>query len=121
MKNLTDNQINFLLEYFFENEKYAGWKNIATELLKNGSCIVAGTECIWIGGIGNFIKTEKAEKYIGCILYTFDLEYFLSSEYYKEISNNYILNNVEIIKEKGQIINEIKQLGQNPPLLIFIS
>ncbi len=90
MKTLTENQINFLLEYFFKAEEFASWKNIATKLLNTGSCIVAGKDCIWIGGIGNFIKTKNAENLIDCLLYEFDLEYFLSSEWYKEISNQYI-------------------------------
>ena len=90
MMTLTKYQEDFLLEYFFKSEKYAGWKNIATKLLHNGVCIVAGDTCIWRGGIGNFIKTKNAENAVDCLLYEFDLVYFLSSEYYKEVSNNYI-------------------------------
>jgi len=90
MKKLTENQINFLLEYFFKTEKFAGWKNIAVKLLNSGSCIVAGKECIWHGGIGNFIKTKNEESAIDCLLYEFNLEQFLSTEWYKEISNQYI-------------------------------
>lgn len=90
MKTLTENQISFLLEYFFKAEEFAGWKNIATKLLNTGSCIVAGKKCIWIGGIGNFIKTKDAENAVDCLLYEFDLEYFLSSAWYNEISNQYI-------------------------------
>ena len=91
MKTLTENQKNFLLEYFFKTENYAGWKNIATMLLDTGSCIVAGKKCIWHGGIGNFIKTKDAENVIDCLSYEFNLEYFLSSEWYKEVSNHYII------------------------------
>lgn len=87
---LTEYQTNFLLEYFFKNEKYAGWKNIATKLIENGDCIVAGYEKIWTGGIGNFIKIGVAKNAINCSLYEFNLEYFLSSEWFKEISNQYI-------------------------------
>lgn len=90
MRTLTENQKNFLLNYFFKNEEFAGWKNIATLLLDKGSCIVAGKRCIWCGGIGNFIKTKNAENAIDCLLYEFDLEYFLSSEWYKRIRNDYI-------------------------------
>lgn len=90
MKKLTENQKNFILEYFFENDEYAGWKGIATKLLERGNCIVAGTGCIWHGGIGNFIKTEPAKGAIDCTLYTFDLDCFLTSAWYKEISNSYI-------------------------------
>lgn len=89
-RQLTSNQKEFLLEYFFKNEKYAGWRSIATSLLEEGECTVAGTECIWIGLIGNFIKTETAKNLVGCTLYKFDLEYFFESLWYKDIYNKYI-------------------------------
>ena len=102
MKKLTDNQKEFLLNYFFRNGKYAGWKHIATALLEDGSCIVPGPDCIWIGEIGNFIKTSVASNAIDCLLYEFDLKYFLSSEYYKSISNQYI----DILATKKREIDE---------------
>jgi hypothetical protein len=107
MKALTENQKNFLLEYFFKLEEFAGWKNIATELLNSGHCIVAGKNCIWRGGIGNFIKTKNAENGIDCLLYEFDLEHFLSSEWYKEISNLYI---AMLSNKKKQIEIEYKDI-----------
>ncbi len=79
-----------LLLTFFENEKYPGWKNIAEKLIETGKCIVAGDECIWKGAIGHFIHTTKAEGAIGCSLYTFDLEYFKTSEWYKVAKVNYL-------------------------------
>jgi hypothetical protein len=82
---LTDYQKEFILKHFFINEKYPGWKSIATALLEKGNCIVAGEKCIWIGGIGNFVKTKVHEEAIGCLLYTFNLNEFLSSKWYKEI------------------------------------
>lgn len=107
MKTLTENQINFLLEYFFKTEKFAGWKSIATKLLNTGNCIVAGKKPIWIGGIGNFIKTKEAENAIDCLLYEFDLEYFLSSEWYKEISIQYI---AILASKKRQIETEYNDI-----------
>lgn len=92
MKNLTDNQIDFLLEHFFKNEKFAGWRNIATKLLTTGSCVVAGNDSIWHGGIGNFIKTEAPDGYVDCIVYKFDLEYFLKSGWFKESHCQHISN-----------------------------
>ena len=109
MKLLSNYQKEFLLTHFFENEKYAGWKNIAIELLNTGQCIVAGKECIWIGGIGNFIKTEKAKGAIDCILYKFDLEYFFTSKWYKEIRNSYASN---LSNKKRQIEKEIEEIDQ---------
>lgn len=90
MRQLTQIQKEFLLDYFFKDERFAGWKNIATKLLEKGRCIVAGTDCIWNGGIGNFIKLSLAENTYGCLLYEFDLDNFLSSKFYKEISGEYI-------------------------------
>ena len=78
MTNLDNAQKEFLLK-FFELPHLSGWKNIATKLLENESCIVAGTDKIWIGGIGNFIKTKSGDILIDCLEYTFELEQFLSS------------------------------------------
>lgn len=89
-RQLTSIQKEFLLEYFFKNGKYAGWRNIAEKLIETGQCIVAGENCIWIGGVGNFIKMEDAKDAIDCSLYKFDLEYFMTSQYYKDIYSQYI-------------------------------
>jgi hypothetical protein len=110
MKQLTTFQLYFLLEYFFKNEKFAGWQNIAITLLKEGECIVAGTECIWIGGIGNFIKTTEVENAVGCSLYKFDLDYFLTSEWYKSIHEQYIAQLTEKKEKAEQEFNEIINL-----------
>jgi len=110
MKKLTENQKLFLLKYFFKNEKYAGWKNIAIQLLEKGKCVTAGRECIWTGGIGNFIKiSDPGSEYIDCVLYTFDLNYFLSSSWYKEIKELYLyklLEDTEKIKKELENIEE---------------
>lgn len=55
-----------------------------------------------MGGIGNFIETKEVENSFGCLLYEFDLEYFLSSEWYKEISNRYI----SILSDRKRHIEE---------------
>ncbi len=110
MESLTDNQIEFLLQYFFKNEAFAGWKNIATKLLINGSCIVAGNDCIWKGGIGNFIQTDETDDAIGCVKYSFNLDDFLSSEWFKEIHISYI---AQLAQEKRNIeekYNDITRL-----------
>ena len=73
-----------LLLRFFAKTQYAGWKNIANALIDKGECIVAGEDCIWRGGIGNFIETEKTEGLIGCLKYKFDLEYFKKSSWFEE-------------------------------------
>lgn len=87
---LTEKQITFLLETFFENSRYAGWRNIGKKLLETGSCIVPGNCCIWIGGIGNFIKTKNSDIAVDCLEYSFDLDYFLTSKFFKHDFNAYI-------------------------------
>ena len=87
MRQLTDNQFIFLLKLFENNN--AGWKSIATRLIKNGFCIVAGNNDIWVGGIGNFIKTNENDNFIDCLEYTFNLEEFLNSAWYKENAEIY--------------------------------
>lgn len=86
MRELTKNQKDFILKNFFKNPKYNGWESIATKLLETGTCVVAGYDCIWKGGIGNFIETSKAEDFIDCVRYNFDTESFLKSKYYIESS-----------------------------------
>lgn len=110
MRKLTKFQKEFILNYFFKNEKYAGWRDVANKLLEKGECIVSGGDCIWNGGIGNFIKTEKSSNLIDCLEYKFDLEYFITSKWYREIKNEYmaILSNKKIaIEEEYNDINNI--------------
>ena len=104
---MTEYQKNFLLDCFFKNEEYAGWKNIALTLLEKGQCVVAGENCIWTGGIGNFIKTEETEDFIGCIKYVFDLKSFLRSEWYKEISEEYTTS---LAVEKASLDQEYAEI-----------
>jgi len=92
---MTDYQKNFRLEYFFENERYPGWRNIATELLNNGECIVAGDTCIWKTPsypISLFITLSEAEGTVGCSLYKFDLDKFLKSPFYTDRRESFIKN-----------------------------
>lgn len=86
---LTEHQTKFILENFFRND-YAGWENIARKLLTTGKCVVAGNRCIWIRGIGNYITTTEADGYFGCLVYKFDLYYFLTSAWFNEIYDNYV-------------------------------
>lgn len=106
---LTENQKEFLLNYFFKNEQFAGWRNIATTLLEDGSCIVAGESCIWQGGIGNFITSKEAENTYNCVVYSFDLSYFLSSAFFKDIHKQY----VEILaQEKQEIVKKYNEISE---------
>lgn len=88
---LTQFQREFILEKFFNIKSYfrngqpVGWKRIAESLINDKKCIVAGDDKIWIGGIGNFIQTKKAENTFGCLEYSFDVDEFLKSEWAKQI------------------------------------
>lgn len=106
---LTKKQTEFLLT-FFENKMYAGWRTIAMKLLETGQCIVAGEKSIWIGGIGNFIKTAETELAVDCLLYTFNLPEFIKSEYFKSISNQYIAILISNLRELETEYNEISKL-----------
>ena len=109
--NLTEHQRNFLLHTFFENEQFAGWKNIANNLMNKGECIVGGTEPIWKGGIGNHIETSTTESYVECLLYKFNLEEFLSSEFYKEVKDAY-MNKLKVVRDEFmEKFNEIDELA----------
>jgi len=87
---MTGEQIEFIKKYFFKNEEYADWDNIATRLLQEGSCIVAGNIKLWSGGIGNFIKISPAENAFACFLLTFDKDSFLQSAWFKEQADYHI-------------------------------
>mgnify|MGYP003335996484 CR=1 FL=1 len=98
-------QKQFILTRFFANDM-PGWRTIGTKLIENGRCIVAGTERIWKGGIGNFIEVKPAEGTFECSLYTFDLKSFLKSELYKEEAKaykEYAKNAFNIAKENYEI------------------
>lgn len=71
MKNLTENQLEFLYTFFassIHTGEYPKWRKIAYNLLTKGKCIVARTSYIFEGGIGNFIEVEEAEDAVGCLL-----------------------------------------------------
>lgn len=106
-------QKKFLLEYFFKNERYAGWRNIAEALVDKGECVVAGDKNIWIGGIGNFIKVVKADGYIDCVKYTFDIDNFKKSKLYIDTRKHYL----DKIKEEINVIkssldDKIRELSE---------
>lgn len=111
MKKLTDYQKEFILNTFFYLSNHAGWKNIATKLLENGECIVAGDKCIWVGVIGNFIKVSNAPDFFGCVKYSFDLEYFMESVYFMA-SRDFKVGELETAyKEAKEVYEDIKNLG----------
>lgn len=108
---MKTHQKDFILKYFFENDKFAGWRNIATELIDKETVL---TTCdhrdIWSGGIGNFIKSCKSDEGIGLWRYSFNVKEFLSSSWFKEIKGYYledIKEQYEDIKDKKKQIEEL--------------
>lgn len=89
-------QKEWLLKTFFKNEKFPGWRGIAEKLIDTGKCVTTGN--IWIGGIGNFIESEKYEGGIDLIELSFDVELFCSkmNAYFME----YHLAEVRKIKQE---------------------
>lgn len=89
---ITEKQVNFLLENFFKNERYPGWKNIADKLIRDGQCIIAGTDKLWYGGVGNFIDIKEAPGTVGCSLLTFKKDVFLKSINFTDYKKAYLLD-----------------------------
>lgn len=110
MKKLTDIQIDFLLDTFFEKPGYPGWRNIAEALLRLGKCVIAGDKCIWQGGVGNFIRTSRADGLFDCLEYKFDLESFLSAEWIKETLIDEIISFEMELKRQEDELSEIKNI-----------
>lgn len=94
---LDERQIEFISK-LFPNE-CAGANTIARKLISTGKCIVAGSDRIWRGGIGNFITDKPAENAIDCTELTFNFQSFISSELFKDIIQNELLQIQEAIKE----------------------
>lgn len=101
---LTSKQEDFFLQTFFKLPENINWEEIAAQLLRTGKCIVAGTTPIWRGGIGNFIKVEPAEGTVGCSLYTFDLETFMTSELFKGYQITFIGELEKEVRETAEVL-----------------
>lgn len=101
MRKLTENQITYL-KRFFEDEH----NNVADKLLRNGKCVVAGEGKLWWGGIGNFIRNTDAEDFVDCTQLNFDVDEFLSSQWFKGTVQSHIEHREsEIEKLKAEIID----------------
>ncbi len=105
---LNNRQIQFLLKFFPDN--CAGAKSIATTLITEGKCIVAGTDRIWLGGIGNFISIEPVKGAFKCTEHTFDLKAFLSSEFFKDAAQKELSESQRKLVEAEIIVTSIVEL-----------
>lgn len=105
--NQINSQMTFEDQFIFDTffpllDKYPGSRQIASSLVEIGNCIVPGESCIWVGGIGNFIKIKSEKDFYGCVRYVFDKENFMKSEWYKE-------NLIHHIKELSNELNAVNE------------
>ena len=105
---ISNGKLNFILESFFKNEKHAGWKNIAEELILNGKCIttIEGSR-LFGSGLSHFMTSKPSEQFLNCFEVTFDLDSFLQSKFYIDVKDEYIkkrfLEQLEINREIFEI------------------
>jgi len=103
-------QKNWLLETFFKNEQFAGWRSIAEKLIDEGKCVTTmqGAD-IWVGGIGNFIKQKNYNAGVDLIELTFNVKEFASMdnmfflEYYNHELKRVSEKQEELIKYSNSI------------------
>lgn len=96
----TEHQIDFLLTFFPDTTE--GSTSIAIRLIIDGRCIVANNDSVWRGGIGNYIKVKPFEPSVDCFEYTFDLQSFLKSQWFKST----ITPKIESIKTDIDLANK---------------
>jgi hypothetical protein len=99
--------MNLLTKLFIRNQFFKSdhpqAKAASDALLDCGTCVVSGDGRIWIGGVGNFIKRNTEENFVGCTRLNFDKEAFLKSEFYQAHARRYI---EEIQKEIEAIVKD---------------
>lgn len=101
---ITNTNKDFILDNYFYNPQFAGWKNIAEKLIDQGSCVVAGDTRIWVGGIGNFIDYSTPDNFLECTKYSFDLDAFLRSNWFMEGA---VLHLTELSQRKALLETDI--------------
>ena len=114
-RSLNQIQIDFLSNTFFKSDKFPGWRGIAEKLIQDGKCIIVGKpseQRIWIGGISNYIDITKAEGAIDCSLYSFDLDYFLTTKFFEDEHYYYLEHVSKEIKRLKDDYNSIVKLSK---------
>ena len=117
MRQLTDYQKKFILEFFFKPlyDNYPGALKIGELLLTEGSCIVpdVGTYIFqYSPSLQQFNTVKKVEdkRFIGCVEYVFDLEGFFNSYYLKRAVAKHYDRLDEDYKKQTQMKSELFQL-----------
>lgn len=97
----------FLLRFFEDTKRIPNWKNVATTLIEEGECILAGSERPFAGGIGNFIEVNSDTNLIECVKLKFDLESFKSSQFYKDYAEKEIIRTKQTIKQCEEYLQHL--------------
>lgn len=112
-------QKDWILEKFFKNEEFLGWKNIADKLIDTGSCVttIQGKD-IWVGDIGNFIGKEPYNDGVDLIKLTFNPKEFCSFEnkFFVEHYKRELLKLKDEQKVLTHTINSMEDLVKNKKL-----
>lgn len=99
-----------LLLIFFQDERYAGWRNIAEALIETGECVIPNySKNSFRGGVWNFVETENAVGFVDCVKLKFDLENFKSSEFFKEQLSYFLAQKV---KERDKIQKQLEEINK---------
>jgi hypothetical protein len=111
MKELTEKQIEFLLEEFFSTGDSVG-PSVGRILLTEGMCTVPGNGHIWHGGVGNHITICPAPKAVGCSLLRLDLPAFLISPWVRERIKARIDELEDLLADTLLAVSEMRALHQ---------
>jgi hypothetical protein len=109
--NLTNEQINFIIDNFFYIPDITA-RLITETLLINGSVII-GRDTIdyFVTSSVNFLIEKKiVENSYYCSQYFFDINKFLSSEYFKNKVDNLIKEKQNRLNQNEKEINLISEL-----------
>lgn len=110
---MNQTQKDWLLETFFKNENFAGWRNIAEKLIEKGTCVTTKQgEDIWRGGIGNFIGSRDYDGGVDLIILTFDIDNFCSEHnaFFMEYHDAHVEKLVEASRKADEKLHDIREI-----------
>lgn len=111
MKNLTNEQKEYLVEKYFvdtvRGTNLHGAANIGMELLENGTCVIAGEQNHW-RHLG--VTEEVTKDFIGCIRLNLKLEDLFNCATFKQYHKDYLTYyNQEVDKAKKRLTDAINK------------